>query len=416
VQYACFDKDGKIQQSKTPTGQPWLCNAGQVGEIRDYEQQLSFSTSWQYSGRFTSINGKVQPGVTGLQAGRFERWRLIHGGVREAVNFRLFPMKAGAPDWNTVSADKQDEFMRKYCGGNALPMWEVAVDGLTRSQAFRTSEARLQPGYRADLVVYFPTAGNYCIIDGASDALGSPSQAAEPIKLLGVAVVDPGKAPADPDKALRDLMKAAADRNITDGKIKAEVVGDIDADLKLSKFVWHRPIAEAELSAPPQDLHFAIVADPKRPGKSLFQVNNPKLPPDESGAYVPSRIDRTAKIGDVQEWRLTSDAGSHPFHIHVNPFQVTSVLNPAGQPVTDPGTKAYDPDYAGVLDQWKDTLFVKRGYKIAVRTRYERYIGEYVLHCHILDHEDQGMMANVKIGIPDGQGGMAEAHGGHEGH
>ncbi|WP_051695154.1 multicopper oxidase domain-containing protein [Caulobacter sp. UNC358MFTsu5.1] len=131
---------------------------------------------------------------------------------------------------------------------------------------------------------------------------------------------------------------------------------------------------------------------------------------------MPSRIDRTAKIGDVQEWRLTSDVGSHPFHIHVNPFQVISVLNPAGQPVTDPGTPAYDPDYAGVLDQWKDTLFVKRGYKIAVRTRYERYIGEYVLHCHILDHEDQGMMANVKIGIPDGQGGMAEAHGGHEGH
>jgi L-ascorbate oxidase len=64
-----------------------------------------------------------------------------------------------------------------------------------------------------------------------------------------------------------------------------------------------------------------------------------------------------------------------------------------------------------VLDQWKDTLFVKKDYKIVVRTRYERYIGEYVLHCHILDHEDQGMMANVKIGIPDGLGGTAEAHG-----
>lgn len=416
VQYACFDKDGKIQKSNTPKGQPWVCNAGQVGEIRDYEQQLSPSTSWQYSGRFTSINGKVQPGVTGLQAGRFERWRLIHGGVREAVNFRLFPMKAGAPDWNTVPADKQDEFMRKFCAGSALPMWEVAVDGLTRSQAFRTSEARLQPGYRADLLVYFPTAGNYCVVDGASDALGSPTQAAEPIKLLGVAVVDPGKAPADPDKALRDQMKAAADRNITDGEIKAKVVDDINANLKLSRFVWHKPIAEAELNTKPQELRFAIVPDPKRPGSSLFQVNNPDLPPDESGAYVPSRIDRTAKIGDVQEWRLTSDVASHPFHIHVNPFQVISVLNPAGQPVTDPGTPAYDPDYAGVLDQWKDTLFVKRGYKIAVRTRYERYIGEYVLHCHILDHEDQGMMANVKIGIPDGQGGMAEAHGGHEGH
>jgi multicopper oxidase len=55
---------------------------------------------------------------------------------------------------------------------------------------------------------------------------------------------------------------------------------------------------------------------------------------------------------------------------------------------------------------WKDTLWVKslalqvpypQGvYTIVVRTRYERYIGEYVLHCHILDHEDQGMMQNVR--------------------
>lgn len=416
VQYACFDKDGKIQKSNTPKGQPWICRPDQTGEIRDYAQQLSPSTSWQYSGRFTSINGRVQPGITKLKAGQFERWRLIHGGVREAVDFRLFPMKAGAPDWNTVPADKQDEFMRKYCAGSALPMWEVALDGLTRQQVFRTSEARLEPGYRADLVVYFPTAGSYCMIDAPSEALGSPTQAPEPIKLLGVAVVDAGAAPADPDKALLELMRAAAKRNVADEAIRKTIVDDLDQGLTLSKFVWHKTIEKDDTNVPPQNLAFNIKADPRKPGTFLFQVNNPDLPPDRSGAYDPSRIDRTAKIGDVQEWRLTSDAASHPFHIHVNPFQVISVLNGAGQPVTDPGSPSFDPDYAGMILQWKDTLFVKKDYKIVVRTRYERYIGEYVLHCHILDHEDQGMMANVKIGIPDGVGGMAEAHGGHEGH
>ena len=49
-------------------------------------------------------------------------------------------------------------------------------------------------------------------------------------------------------------------------------------------------------------------------------------------------------------------------------------------------------------------------YTIKVRTRYQRYIGEYVLHCHILDHEDQGMMQNVEIRIPDGAGGTAARH------
>ncbi|NLR98036.1 multicopper oxidase domain-containing protein [Rhizobium sp. P38BS-XIX] len=37
--------------------------------------------------------------------------------------------------------------------------------------------------------------------------------------------------------------------------------------------------------------------------------------------------------------------------------------------------------------------------------RYEHFIGHYVLHCHILDHEDQGMMQNVCIELSDGGGG-----------
>ena len=47
-------------------------------------------------------------------------------------------------------------------------------------------------------------------------------------------------------------------------------------------------------------------------------------------------------------------------------------------------------------------------YKVVIRTRYERYIGEFVLHCHILDHEDQGMMQNVQI-VPPGYSGPGGA-------
>ncbi len=66
---------------------------------------------------------------------------------------------------------------------------------------------------------------------------------------------------------------------------------------------------------------------------------------------------------------------------------------------------------------WKDTLLVKNfgggpssQYTIVVRTRYQRYIGDFVLHCHILDHEDQGMMQNIRIAVPDGKGGVASSH------
>jgi FtsP/CotA-like multicopper oxidase with cupredoxin domain len=71
---------------------------------------------------------------------------------------------------------------------------------------------------------------------------------------------------------------------------------------------------------------------------------------------------------------------------------------------------ADEPQYANLKGVWKDTLFIREGYTAFLRTRYQRYIGDFVLHCHILDHEDQGMMQNVRIGIPDGAGAVAASH------
>lgn len=398
VQYACFDKDGKIQTNGGQ--QPWVCNPGQVGEIRDYKQQFAPSANWTASGRFTSINGVVQPEISGLTAGRFERWRLIHGGVREAVDFSIFPIKAGAPDFRTVKAADQKAWISSYCElTKPVPLFEVALDGLTRQAVRKTVDTRLQPGYRADLVVNFPAGGRYCVIDMAATAAGSPSGLPEGTRVLAIAEVadDPAVKSADTEAALRDMMVAAARRNIPAGPTQDKVVADL-ASLTLSAFVWHKTIDKAELNASDEELVFNIKRDVT---PNLFQVNGEP--------YDPARVDRKLKLGDVQEWHLRSDFASHPFHIHVNPFQVVSVTKD-GVDVTDPKSPVYDPDYAGMIGQWKDTLFVKEKLIVTTRTRYQRYIGEFVLHCHILDHEDQGMMQNVSIGIPDGFGGIASAH------
>jgi FtsP/CotA-like multicopper oxidase with cupredoxin domain len=66
-----------------------------------------------------------------------------------------------------------------------------------------------------------------------------------------------------------------------------------------------------------------------------------------------------------------------------------------------------------LIGTWKDTLLVIKDHKIEIATRYQRYIGEYVLHCHILEHEDQGMMQNVKVVLPDGKGGGDMGGHGH---
>jgi L-ascorbate oxidase len=106
--------------------------------------------------------------------------------------------------------------------------------------------------------------------------------------------------------------------------------------------------------------------------------------------YDPNRIDRTLMLGGVDEWTLKSNFVSHPFHIHVNPFQIVKIIAPDGRTdVSAPGAvdnfardehgnPVVDPQYPGLKGVWKDTLFVKNvagpsvpvgEYTIVVRTR-----------------------------------------------
>ncbi len=417
IQYACRDAQGHIEPWD-PTLQvtqfPWDCEKGQTGAITGYDQ-FGPNTNWQNSGRFTSINGRVQPLIDGVVAGRFERWRLIHAGVRETVNAQFFPLKAGAPDYRKVPAADQPQWITDNCQGTALPSWEIALDGLTRPQARKTPLTVLQPGYRADLVTYFPQEGQYCILDATSSAGANVSATGKSARLLGVVQAVAGAPTAggvgtDPAQLLQAQMIQAADKALT-GAIHEEVVAGLKDNLKVPNFVWHKTIEKKEVTGQ-QELVFNIAFDPSN--NAVFQVNGL--------AFQPGRIDRDLRLGGVDQWTLTSDFVSHPFHIHVNPFQIVEILDPSGRDVSgddavDDAGGTVDPQYRGLKGTWKDTLWVKNTtskpdgkYTLVVRTRYQRYIGDFVLHCHILDHEDQGMMQNIRISIPDGAGGVAKSH------
>jgi peroxiredoxin len=85
-------------------------------------------------------------------------------------------------------------------------------------------------------------------------------------------------------------------------------------------------------------------------------------------------------------------AVSHPFHIHVNPFEVISMIEPG---------KDGKPDIEHIKDPvWHDTIILNEGWKVKFRTEYTDFVGLFVQHCHILDHEDQGMMQAVEIRDP----------------
>ncbi|HEY8023829.1 MAG TPA: multicopper oxidase domain-containing protein [Burkholderiaceae bacterium] len=418
IQYACrFPNDypvaalqGKVKTyANDPTpGDPvdpkdtrYKCDKGDIGKIDGYD--LFGPGNWASSGRYTSINGVVLGRLAHAKAGAIERWRMIHAGVRDTINLKVRLRRANAPSAVGLTADKSEQYVKDNCTGPDLPIPLMAADGLTMSHIQIRKNAVFQPGYRWDALMVFPEAGEYCLINSLNTT--STVDGVLATRLLGIVQVDAGTSPKeDTAKYLQRELIASAKVNLP-GNVQQTVIKGLDDNLTLAKFVPHQDIPDGELTGS-QTLVFNI--DTSLPGATLFEVNG--------HPYDGNRIDRVLPLGGVEEWTMTSGLASHPFHIHVNPFQIMKVIAPDGTDVSQPNAKdpdATDDEYAGLKDVWKDTIWVKNKggmYKVVVRTRYERYIGDFVLHCHILDHEDQGMMQNVRIALPDGHGGIAPAH------
>lgn len=390
IQYACRKDDGTINQNAAGL---YICPQDKTGGIEGYDQ--FGPTTWQKSGRYTTINGEVMPTFAGAQAGRIEHWRTVHAGVRDTVNLQFRKMKPNADPYAASAAAQPEDWITRNCPGNVLlPQFALAADGLTRVQLIERTTATLQPGYREDMLMVFPEEGDYCVLDGAAPATSTVNNQAKSRQFLGKVSVAPGPAVADPKAFVQAQLVAAADRFMPQA-VRQKVKDDLANDLHLDSFVAHADIQTSDVKPPQREAKFQI-------GTS-FTING--------NSYLPDRIDQLLPLGGVEEWKLsTVNAFGHPFHIHVNPFQIDRIINDAtGQDVSVSGD-ASEPQYANLKNVWKDTLFIRQGYTAFVRTRYQRYIGDFVLHCHILDHEDQGMMQNVRIGLPDGAGGIAAAH------
>jgi FtsP/CotA-like multicopper oxidase with cupredoxin domain len=97
--------------------------------------------------------------------------------------------------------------------------------------------------------------------------------------------------------------------------------------------------------------------------------------------YDPSRVDVHARLNTVEEWVLVnSTTERHPFHLHTYPMQV---ISENGHPAR--------------FDGYQDEVILPPLGRVAVRIRFAEFTGETVFHCHILAHEDHGMMADLLV-------------------
>jgi FtsP/CotA-like multicopper oxidase with cupredoxin domain len=411
IQYGCFDSNQNIKIRTDSTGRivAWPCDPGDVGGVETYVDNrpgpegpngFGFGT-WGQSNRYTSINGVVLPTFQARQ-GAVERWRMIHGGVRDTIRL-VFTKATTPPDVRPgphLAGQNMEAVINQTCGLVTEVMQIAAMDGLTRDHLSPSRSVSLQPGYRVDSLVQFNQEGDYCVLDALSNASDSVGGVPSGLRLLGIVHVSRDPAQVNKGTVTQQLIDSAQKVMPTD--VRGAVIADLQNG-RLDRFVPHRTVAQSELSGG-QEMTFDIQTNTI---PAIFQVANqlPSSPGYNPRPYDPGRIDRVLTLGAAEEWKLSSNIASHPFHIHVNPFQIVKVVNDANPTVdlSAPGVLDNgDPQYRDLRGAWKDTLWIKPGYTATVRTRYENYIGEFVLHCHILDHEDQGMMQNVAIVLPGG--------------
>lgn len=103
-----------------------------------------------------------------------------------------------------------------------------------------------------------------------------------------------------------------------------------------------------------------------------------------------------ARLGSVEEWNFVNDNNdSHPIHVHVNDFQVTKYDDPTTGTILGP--QMHGQDNANVPEPTGGEVAVIDPGKLTMRTKFNDYLGAYVLHCHRLNHEDNGLMMMVNV-------------------
>jgi suppressor of ftsI len=96
--------------------------------------------------------------------------------------------------------------------------------------------------------------------------------------------------------------------------------------------------------------------------------------------YQEKVVDPKVKVGTAEEWKIVNNSdGIHPFHIHVNSFEVVGLPS--------------DPSY----HRLHDTIWLPPFSSLTMRTRFKTWKGKTVYHCHVLPHEDSAMIKNFLI-------------------
>ncbi|HYR67146.1 MAG TPA: multicopper oxidase domain-containing protein [Reyranella sp.] len=103
------------------------------------------------------------------------------------------------------------------------------------------------------------------------------------------------------------------------------------------------------------------------------------------------------RLDSVEEWRFSNhNNDEHPIHVHVNDFQVVEYFDPTTGRRSGADKWGVDNANTPAPTMQSDGSVIQPGI-LAIRTRFDDYIGLFVMHCHRLNHEDNGLMSLISV-------------------
>jgi len=269
--------------------------------------------------------------------GREGQFALVNGQRQPVLRFDA----SGRERWRIWNANSA-RYLRLSLPGATLTL--VGTDGgLLEQPVPGLTELLLAPAQRAEVIVDAPTkAGRVALVAGvyARGKMGD-ARPDQPITLLQVDFAAP---PAQPLTALPAKLRAIA---------------DLGAPQATKRVVFSEKMSMAG------GVH-----------SMKFLVNRKQ--------FDMARMDFTSRAGEVELWEIVNESDmDHPFHIHGTQFQVTE---------SEMEGKVTPAPYRA----WRDIVNLKSGETVRIKLM-QQFTGPRMFHCHILEHENAGMMGQVMV-------------------
>lgn len=272
--------------------------------------------------------------------------------------------------WRVLNAAADTIFNLELLVNGIPQQFEVAaIDGVPVKAPMSDTSLFLGPGGRVEVVVTTPGVNDHAtlVTQRWDTGLDGDSDPARPIARV-VARNNASEAPH-----LTTSVKAGA-------KDKPKSKEDLRfADVEEKKAVLERR------------LYFSERGDDDRPGGAAFFITVAGLTPAVFSMDQPPNI--IVHQGSVEDWVIQNHSfEDHVFHIHQIHFQVLEV---DGKPISDPAIR----DTINI-PHWVGGVAYP-SVRLRMDFRDTNILGTFVYHCHILKHEDQGMMGSIQV-VPPG--------------